>query len=273
MTVEALLEAHTASRARVQEQVIAMLARQFRELGSWNRADLERFLVRALPVVTAGQRLTAQLVDVYAAQVLSELLEERIQPVGLDAASTTALRGVDPADVYSRPFIQLWGGLARGERFLDALSAAETRLLEISEDDLTLAYRRAALVVGNRQPTITGYRRVIRPELARKGGTCGLCIAAADQRYKTGELLPVHTHCHCAVVPIVGSKDPGRDINGQDISDLYRKAAADANSTSAKALSAQRYTVHEHGELGPLLMPKGQHFTGPADIPAAQTAA
>jgi len=271
MPVEALLEAHSAARDRISSRVVELLTRSWASLGSWNRADVETFLSRALPAVSAGQALTAQLVDVYAAQVLTDLLGERVGPVGISPADVTALRPVPPETVYERPFVQLWSELKAGQRFNDALTHAQARLVEITEDDLTLSYRRAALIVANRQPRITGYRRVIRPELARKDGTCGLCIAASGQVYRKSTLMPIHTHCHCAVMPIVGAKDPGRDINGQDIDSLYRQAAA--NGRSREELSAARFTVHEHGELGPYLTPKGQHFTGPSSIPAAPIAA
>jgi hypothetical protein len=41
---------------------------------------------------------------------------------------------------------------------------------------------------------VTGYRRVIHPELS-KSGTCGLCVAAADRIYYVDDLMPIHTNC------------------------------------------------------------------------------
>lgn len=274
MTVESLLEAHSAQRAALTDRITAMLLTHWRTLASWDRADVSRFIARAVPAVSAGQQLTGRLADVYIAQVLSELLGERVTSTGIAASDLTNLRGVPATEVYSRPFVEVWSALKRGEPFAAGLSLAEDRLRRLVEDDLSLAYRRGAMLAMNRQPGVTGYRRVIRPELARTGGTCGLCIAASGQRYKRSDLMPLHTRCNCGVMPITKDRDPGRDINGQDIDGLYAKALKDTGSdTSARALSATRFDVRTHGELGPVLTPAGQHFAGPASIPAQAPAA
>lgn len=255
MTVEAVLEAHSASRAQVVQRVTAILSAQWRSLGSWDREDISTFVERAVPAVSAGQALTATLVDVYLSQVLTEILSEPIPPVGLEPMEN--LRGVASAEVYARPFVDVWTALKNGEDFAAALARGQDRLTRLGEDDLDLAYRRAVLEATNRQPRITGYRRVIRPELS--GVTCGLCVAASSNIYRRGTLMPIHTHCKCAVMPIVSGRDPGRVINGVDIDSLYKQAAS--NGRTAEELSKARFVVQDHGELGPMLMPEGQKFT------------
>lgn len=107
-------------------------------------------------------------------------------------------------------------------------------------------------------PVITGYRRVIHPELATHG-SCGLCVAASDQLYGPTEPMPIHDRCNCVPLPVYGSDDPGSALNDGDLTQLY----GDADGTDRGRLKATRYTVHDHGELGPVLTRHGAAFRTP----------
>ena len=100
-------------------------------------------------------------------------------------------------------------------------------------------------------PKITGYRRVIHPEMS-KGGTCGMCIAASTRIYRVSELLPIHDHCACTVAAVTEDHDPADEMNARDLADLYGKAGGN----TVAHLKRTRYQVDEHGELGPVLVPK-----------------
>lgn len=91
---------------------------------------------------------------------------------------------------------------------------------------------------------ITGWRRVIHPELSA-GGTCGLCVAAATRIYRGGNLKPIHDGCNCLTLPIVGDDDPGDALNRLDLGDLYD----DANTTDGWTLKQTRYQVGADGQL------------------------
>lgn len=91
---------------------------------------------------------------------------------------------------------------------------------------------------------ITGYRRVIHPEVSKAGNTCGLCIAASQRFYHIPNLDPIHDNCNCTVVPIVGSQDPGLNLNESDMKRLY---AAAGKKTTPKALSAVRFAPTSRG--------------------------
>jgi len=119
--------------------------------------------------------------------------------------------------------------------------------------DVALAARAQDQKVLSVTPLAVGYRRVIHPELTA-GGTCGLCIAASDRRYHKAELMPLHARCACTVAPIMrGGADPGNSLNNLDLGDLYEAAG----STSAAELKRTKWQVDAHGELGPVLAPKG----------------
>jgi len=98
-----------------------------------------------------------------------------------------------------------------------------------------------------------------------KTGSCGLCIVASDRIYGRGDLMPLHGRCHCLVAPIVGDVDPGRELNGDDLSALYKGAAVAGrqSSTDGRDLKKVRVQVNEHGELGPVLVRQGASFVSP----------
>ncbi|QRE00915.1 MuF-like minor capsid protein [Nocardia phage NC1] len=138
----------------------------------------------------------------------------------------------------------------------------EIRTERMVNDDIAMAARQASQDAMKAAPrgSITAYRRVLHPELSTTG-SCGLCVAAADRVYKVGELLPIHNLCKCEVVPIYGNRDPGSQINDEDLAVLYAEAG---DTTGGRELKEQRYVVFNHPELGPVLRNK-RHST--KDIP------
>lgn len=276
MTAEALLARQTRVRAGLRARAVAAVQRRWQTLGSWDRANVEEFVSTVVPVVQAGQMQTAAATDIFVAQLLSEMLEEPVAPLGFDRSEITDLRPAPPEEVYQRPFVEHWTALKNGEQFTEGLRIAADRLERLVEDDLSLAHRTALRrVLQDRQEAI-GMRRVIRPELSESGETCGLCIAAAANIYSLRELAPIHTRCNCEFMPIMRMpdgtvKDPGGDFNGQDLDTLYRSVLPTTKSGRSKTLSRGqlakiRFRVDQHGELGPVLTRVGDDFTGPDDV-------
>lgn len=253
MPLDVVLEQHVAAREQVLADVKEILTQSWLGLGSWDRENIEEFVAGVVPAVNAGEDLTALLTDSYLAEAMTEITGQIVLPQGTPPMQN--LRQVPNEEVYARPFVDVWTQLKNGESFDVALERGLDRLLRLGEDDLTLAYREATRISLGANG-VAFYRRVIRPELS--GAVCGLCVAASGQRYKSDKLMPIHTHCRCAVMPIIDGADPGREINGQDIDSLYREASK--NGRTAKELSNTKFVLQEHGELGPMLMPKGQQF-------------
>jgi len=127
----------------------------------------------------------------------------------------------------------------------------EMRTERMVNDDVAMATRQAAQDAMKKAPrgSITGYRRVLHPELSTTG-SCGLCVAASDRKYKIAELMPIHNLCKCEVVPIYGKDDPGSQINDEDLAVLYEQAG---DSTHGHDLKGQKYEVFNHPDLGPVL--------------------
>lgn len=77
------------------------------------------------------------------------------------------------------------------------------------------------------------------------------------------------SHADRARAELAGERDPNRRERLTLRAQEWDRRAATAEQRAATARSSDLFTVHEHGELGPTLAEPGQHFTGPAGIPAA----
>lgn len=192
----------------------------------------------------AGQLQTASLAAQFQRQVLAVFdapppVARVIDPVRHD---------VDPDEVYQRPAVTVRYLRTADITDEEALRQGLQRAERLIEDDLMLASRDGAQAALMDAETVTGWRRVVRPELSR-GGVCGLCIVASDRVYHRENLMPMHARCRCDILPVLGDLDPGGDLNASDLGDLY----AAAGDNGARALKATRVRYTEHGELGPIL--------------------
>lgn len=262
--IDALVAAQSASRADLARAAMLAATGQVAAMqeAQWYEDQAVAQLATAVSKqVAVAARQTAAFTDAYLAQMTGILLGRRVGPVG--PVDVAALRGLPGPLVYQR--------LGQNYRYLrsigiddaEALSRTSERAAVMAQTDTTLAMRKQAQKFMDRK-RIAGYRRIIRPE-ASAGGTCGLCIAAADRIYHRSELLPIHDRCECGIAPIVGGQDPGHSLNAADLDALYGAAG----STGRQDLAKVRITVHHHGELGPVLGVHGQKFTGPSDLPNA----
>ncbi|WP_288047934.1 hypothetical protein [Nocardia sp.] len=162
-----------------------------------------------------------------------------------------------PADeVFNRPARLYRKLMEEGADSDHALDVAAARVKMELATNVALAERETEHEISKRAGIVDldviGWRRVIRPERS-KTGTCGLCVAASQRRYKTSELRPIHTGCKCDVLPIKegADGDPGLQLNNDDLKRLYD----DAGGTAAQQLHRTKYRVDEHGELRSVLVP------------------
>lgn len=159
-------------------------------------------------------------------------------------------------DVYQRPAESFrWKMRQTAGDVKAAWDAAEDRLDVLVDTDLRLVANREERDTYAAVGTVTGYRRIIHPELTASG-TCGLCVVAADRVYKLSELQPIHDRCVCTTAPIIGENDPGLDLNGADLRRIY--AAGGGNTR--KELKNIRLKDITHGEIGPILGRDGQEI-------------
>jgi hypothetical protein len=111
--------------ARVRTQTLVRVERAWDALDSWRGTNAAWFVRAAVPIVQAGARQVANLTGAYLAQYAAQHFGGSFRPVplDLDTVTGTALRGVDPAEVYLRPFRTLWTTLSQGKSLADAVDA------------------------------------------------------------------------------------------------------------------------------------------------------
>lgn len=208
--------------------------------------------------------VTSDPIDVRAptARIADGTVKLEHHTVNLDYANDDTAK-IKPADmtteaVFKRPaagfrWVESQGG--------DAAQQSGLRIDVLVDDNLMLAQRLAqqevlaeAVDLDTPSARITGYRRVIHPELSRSG-VCGMCIAAADRVYHVGTLMPIHKNCKCTIAPVTTDHDPADTLNTADLKTLYKHAGG----TSVAHLKRTRYQIDDHGELGPVLVPAAKY--------------
>ncbi|MFB6875676.1 hypothetical protein [Streptomyces sp. NPDC056323] len=260
----ALADRYDALSGSLRDRLISFVLSAFDSLGSYRDADAAAFIERVLPVVLATQQQMGQITDAYLSAMIADMLGSAAAPAGvqLDAA----LRGVAPAEVYTRPFVTTWTALSKGKAYADAVAEGRTRLLSITETDLQLARTQSARTSMER-----GGARFFRRRLNKSSGTCALCVIASTQRYRVENLMPIHPGCHCKPEPLPGNRDPGHVIDEQLLKDAHDAIARDLGESDRGGRAPDYRNViitRQHGEYGPLLAVRRQNFTGPNDIPS-----
>ena len=259
----ALTERYDSLSTSLRDRVIAYVLAAFDSLGNYRDSDAATFLDRVLPTVLAAQQQMGHITDAYLSAMISDMLGTATPAAGVELPA--ALRGVEPAEVYRRPFVTAYTALSQGKSYADALGEARTRLLSITETDLQLARTHAA-----QQSMERGGAKFFRRRLT---GTknCALCTIASTQRYRVESLMPIHPGCDCKVEPIVGNKDPGQVIDEATLKAAHAAVAKGVGASDAGGRAPDYRDViitRQHGEYGPLLAVRRHDFTGPDDVPS-----
>lgn len=253
--IRAASEQHARSRDSIIIQLLKLLLGLWSNFDRWDDVDtVAGMAARSASLVDAATGRARLANRSYITSVLREL---EVMPDSLPPLVNAYPRSnVGASDVYMRPVDQFIWRRRNGGTIEESQAAFEERLIEIAESDLAAADRDEAQRLYNAVQEVTAYRRIIHPELS-KSGTCGLCIVASAQVYSTDELMPLHGgSCNCDTLPITIGNDPGFRLNDDDLKTIY----AAAGSTAADDLVNTRVTINEHGELGPVLVKKGDHF-------------
>ncbi|MEM9609937.1 MAG: hypothetical protein AAGA99_21130 [Actinomycetota bacterium] len=231
--------------------------------GAW-----QRWLDELAPQVEGITAQAAQMADAYVAAMTTLETGIGTSPIGLRPAdyTATATRGTDVDELRRRPLVTVLGALSRGVQFDQAVAQGAQRAVSTLETDVQLAARAASRDAMSADERIVGYRRTL-------SGTenCGLCVAASTQRYRTGDLMPIHARCDCGVEPIYGTRDPGQVIDRDTLRTLSEQSGG---LGSRSQLARQRFTtadlpeveVVDHGELGPTLTSRQHAHSGPNEI-------
>lgn len=256
---------YSAAVRGVWASVLGRVGRSWTDLRSWRDADVRTFQRQTLPVILAGERQIATLTASY--------LEQRHRDMGLrgprvnldlDSVTGQALRGVDPADVYERPFKEVWTALSDGVSLDASVDRGGHRLETITKTDLQLSRTHTVREVAAHQPGVEYTVRVLEGEY-----DCALCMIASTQRYHKKDLQPIHPGCDCRVETVTADYDPGQIIDEEFLNSVHDAVenALGEFDRGGRAVDYRKIIIsREHGEIGPVLGFAGQRFTGPDDI-------
>lgn len=204
----------------------------------------------------------------------TETISQRIRRERAEREAAAAV--TDPAEPYARVADSYrYQVVADGATAEKAKRKAMVRLAAIAETDVTLAVREQVRKTLGTIPGVTGYRRILHPELSETG-PCGLCVVAATRIYKVEDLKPIHDRCVCETLPIIGALDPGLTLNASELEAIYDAAGGTggevikAGRRHSAALKRVRVALAEHGELGPVLVDADQHHRGPREVAATK---
>jgi hypothetical protein len=265
VTQQQLTDAYSSLSGRLMDQAGLFAINTFRSLGSWRDADAVAYERLMRNTLMGLKRQATNLTTGYYRQIAESQGQPFESPsVTLGALTTQALRnGVDAETVYRRPFVELWTALDKGKTMTEAIEAGAFRARTLATTELQLARRNVGLEIRGRNNRIVGY---IRTLTGREN--CALCYVASTQRYNRGDLLPIHPGCDCGELPLYGNSDPGQVIN-EELLEATHQAVEERFGLSdrgARAIDYRDIQIRDHGEMGPMLTVRGQHFTGPDDL-------
>lgn len=261
----AWIQQFAAARQRIEDNLSNHTQAAWRSFESWYDTQAVTKLANEISALsTQAQDIVAGAAEQYVANVTALMRGSRA--VQVSRVTPPPIRnGADLLRVHTRPAEVFRLKYARTEDSSAARDAAALRAVQLTQTDVMLASR-GAQHEEMRALGVDRYRRILHPELAKDGQSCGLCVVAADRIYKIGTLLPIHGGCHCETLEVTDSHDPGLSLNTEDLQRIY----AAAGSTAGEDLKRIRVTVNDHGELGPVLTRHGDSFRGPQDVPLEQ---
>jgi len=227
-----LTDAHVEAQKRLRAAATATVAQAWRNLPAYDRVNVPAFLDTAVPAVLAAQRQSVAITEAYLAAYL------RRAPIGVnpDNLIGAGLRGVDPAEVYTRPFVTVWTALGNGIPYEQALSAGLQRATETAAMDVQMSMRATSSAVQQATPEgFYGYQRVA------DGGACEFCQEIDGAYVKFADAMALHNNCGCGLEPLTQP---------------HSRAAKLPNGVA----------VSEHGELGAVIHDPAHDFTGPSGL-------
>lgn len=218
--------AQIEAQARIRRTLAAQIGELWTALGHYDEEDVPRFVRAAVPTVANAQRLSAQMTSAYVSGMIGA------RPFAPDYAAVTGAgvrAGADPAQVYRRPFVNVWTALSKGEQWLDAVAAGRARASNLAAMDVQLTQRATLQQAQSAHPQIGGYSR------AADAGACTYCAMIDGAKVRSADAMPLHPGCGCSLEPLLEAVEP-------------TPAPADV-------------AVNEHGELGPMVGDPSDDFS------------
>lgn len=180
-----LVARHKATQAQITTRSGLIVLGIWDDLGSWNRADIERFEELTAPTISAAKKAAVTLaVGLYAA-----ILQRRPPSLPIEAIEATFNS--------ETPFTAVWHGLKEGRPFDEALASGRSTVDAELGRFVNSASRRTGDHVTEAAGVDVAWRRIPSAK------ACPWCVTVAGQLYKTSETADFgHDRCDCTAVPV-----------------------------------------------------------------------
>lgn len=262
-TTKELTDAYHAVSNRLIDSAGSLAVTAFQNLGSWRDPDAAKYIALMTRSLDGIKTQASNLELAYAREIAKVQNQTYTAPsIPKSELTTAALRnGVDAEIVYRRPFVEVYTALDQGKTMTEAIDAGVFRARSLATTEIQLARRKASLISRNGNKNVVGYLRTLTGR-----ENCALCYVASTQRYHKADLLPIHPGCDCGTMDIYGNSDPGQVINETLLEAVHEVIEDRFGQSNRSAVDYNLIAVRDHGELGPVLTIRDQHFTGPDDL-------
>lgn len=253
----AYIRTQRAVRARSRTQLEGLWRDATTDLSD---SAMRQFTAAAGSLADDAQATTARATVAYLDALERIVTGRRAGTFNLAGADTKALRDVDTDTLWARPVVRVWRALSDGHPPPRAIGIGRARAVELLDTGLQLAHTRTAWAWMRTAP-VESYRSSLN-------GPCGLCVLAATVTLGPDDPMPMHPHCGCVAWPRFEGL-PAMRPAGEPTKAAARAAVLDLTGRSEVTTAAfNRYVaVVDHGEMGPMLRRRDDHFTGPSEIP------
>jgi hypothetical protein len=237
----------------------------FRNLGNWRDEDAERYAQAVIPAINGVKNEAAKSTVAFYSS-MAKISGQKFTPVSVFSSDieTRKLRnGVSAEELFFRPFVTMRTALAQGKTVKESIELGAQRASYLASTEVQLARRNIGLKARNANDSIVGYIRTLTGF-----ENCALCYVASTQRYRRGDLLPIHPGCDCGEMPLYGTQDPGQVIDETRLNAVHEAVESRFGFFDAggRRIDYRKIAIRNNGELGPVLTVADEGFTGPNNL-------
>ena len=237
----------------------------FSTLGSWRDDDVLRYVAQLNPVLGGAKQQASRATVAFYENIAKLTGQPFNRPViaASDLATKTLRNNITSETLFRRPFVDMRRALSSGTSMTTAIETGARRANQLAQTEVQLAKRQVGYRVRQANQNIVGYIRTLTGS-----ENCALCYVASTQRYRKGDLLPIHPGCDCGEMPLYGTDDPGQVINQQRLDATHEAVEARFGrfDRSARDIDYRNIMVENHGEMGPVLTWKKHNTAKLADL-------
>lgn len=132
-----LTNANIIGQQRIRLAAVKGVEQLWQGLSGYDEGNLTEWLAAVLPHVSGAQRASISLTSAFLARSLE------VPDLGIDSQKVIdSLRGeTTPKEVYTRPFITVWGMLGEHRLWQEAHDAGKARAMATAAMDVQMAMR------------------------------------------------------------------------------------------------------------------------------------